>query len=286
MLFNNTKFTTRLSVLVVLGCSLLVATSSSSSTVGAANIPESVKKAAEAQVVAATTESPCVDAYILKSECIEWAWWGECDKNKAFMHDQCRQSCGLCTPTEDEEEKCTNHLDTCTEWAEKGNKKVDNLCHGHWNSVKDGKVITGAYVVEMCPAACKACGIHLDDRDIDLGIGLPQSFDGMDTEKELFNLLKGKVAEIRTYVESIEDDAVREVCKMSHPNCARFALSSDCESHFDHPVMKYGCAAACKTCENLVNDNGIFEARHMWATALREFREQKELAHQTISATM
>ena len=73
MLFNNnTKSTTRL--LLVLGCSLLVATTI---VVGAANIPESVKKAAEEQVVAATTEQPCVDAYILKSECIEWAWWGE-----------------------------------------------------------------------------------------------------------------------------------------------------------------------------------------------------------------
>lgn len=247
-------------------------------------IPESVKKAAEAQVVATSTEL-CVDLYALKSECVEWAWWGECDKNKAFMHDQCRQSCGLCTPTEDEEETCQNYLDKCTEWAEKGNKQVDNLCHGHWNSIKDGKVMTGAYVVELCPAACKACGIHLDDRDINLGIGVPQKYNGMDTDKELFNLLKGKVAEIRTYVESIEDEAVREVCKMSHPNCARFALSSDCETHFDHPVMKYGCAAACKTCETLVNDNGVFEAGHMWATALREFHEQKELAQQTVTAT-
>jgi hypothetical protein len=53
------------------------------------------------------------------------------DKNKAFMHDQCRQSCGLCTPTEDEEETCQNYLDKCTEWAEKGNKQVDNLWYVH-----------------------------------------------------------------------------------------------------------------------------------------------------------
>jgi hypothetical protein len=70
MLFNNTKFT-RLSVLVVLGCSLVATT-----TVGATKIPESVKKAAEAQVVATSTEL-CVDLYALKSECVEWAWWGE-----------------------------------------------------------------------------------------------------------------------------------------------------------------------------------------------------------------
>jgi len=265
MLFN-TKFTRLLQLsTLVLGCS----------------VANTSVEGAEAQAVAST--EPCIDKHALKTQCVEWAWFGECDKNKEFMHDQCRQSCRLCTPTE-AEKPCENYLDTCVDWAVKGNDKVDNLCKGHWNSVKDGKPITGAYVVEVCPAACQTCDIHLDDRDIDLGVGLPQSFKGMDTDKELFNLLKGKVAEIRSYVGSIENDEVREVCKMSHPNCARYALSADCERNSDHPLMKYGCAAACQTCETLVQDNGIFEARHMWGTALREFNEQK-LAQITIDAT-
>jgi len=275
MLFN-TKYTHLLQLSVLLlGCSV--------ANTSAAKIPDSVKKAVDDKIIASTLK-PCVDKHALKTQCVEWAWFGECEKNKEFMHDQCRQSCGLCTPSEDEDQPCENYLDTCEEWAEKGNEQVDNLCQGHWNSIKDGKVITGAYVVALCPAACKTCDIHLDDRDIDLGIGLPQSFEGMDTDKELFNLLKGKVADIRTYIDSIEDEEVKEVCKMSHPNCARYALSSDCESHFDHPIMKYGCAAACKTCEHLVENNGIFEARHMWGTALREFHEKK-LARKTITAS-
>ena len=193
------------------------------------------------------------------------------------MHDQCRQSCGLCTPNEEEKPACQNYLDTCVEWAEQGNDKVDNLCRGHWNSVRDGHVITGAYVVELCPLACKTCDIHLDDRDIDLGIGLPQSYKGMENDKELFNLLKGKVSEIRDYVDSIEDPEIKRVCKMAHPHCARFALSSDCDAHFDHPLMMYGCAAACQTCENLAKDDkkGITEARYMYGQALKEYKEQK-----------
>lgn len=147
----------------------------------------------------------------------------------------------------------------------------------------NGRLTTGAYIVEMCPLSCQTCDIHLDDRDIDLGIGLPQSYHGMETDKELFNLLKSKVAETRSYIQSIENDEVREVCKMSHPHCARFALSSDCDTHFDHPIMKYGCAAACQTCEKLVDDNGILEARYMWGNALREYNQQK-LAQQTITA--
>jgi len=235
-----------------------------------------------AQAVAASSE-PCVDKHQSKSECLEWAWFGECEKNAAFMHDQCRQSCRLCTPTEEEQNPCENFHDDCRDWAENGNRKVDNLCKGNWNSMMNGRYTTGAYIVEMCPLSCQTCEVHLDDRDIDLGIGLPQGYDGMESDKELFNLLKSKVAETRTYVQSIENDEVREVCKMSHPNCARFALSSDCDDHSEHPVMKYGCAAACQTCEKLVEDNGILEARYMWGNALREYNQQK-LAQQTVSA--
>lgn len=267
MLFNKKSTQLLRFSLLVLGCSVPSA---------------SAEEAAEAHAVAST--EPCIDKHSSKGDCKEWAWFGECDLNAAFMHDQCRHSCGLCTPSEDEREPCQDFHASCTDWAEKGNKKVDNMCTGHWNSFKGNNLITGAFIVELCPVACKTCDIHLDDRDIDLGIGVPQSYDGMDTDKELFNFLKSKVAEIQSYVESIEDPEIREVCKMSNPHCARYALSSDCDTHFDHPSIKYGCAAACQTCENLAKDNGIFEARHMWGAALREFNEKK-LAKKTITAS-
>jgi len=56
------------------------------------------------------------------------------------MHDQCKQSCGLCpidipsndsTDVEIGEDSCRNWLETCVEWAEKGNDKVDNLWYVH-----------------------------------------------------------------------------------------------------------------------------------------------------------
>ncbi len=47
------------------------------------------------------------------------------------MHDQCRQSCGLCTPTKEEENECENYHQKCKDWAEKGNMKVDNLWYVH-----------------------------------------------------------------------------------------------------------------------------------------------------------
>ena len=71
--------------------------------------------------------SPCIDKHESKSDCIEWAWFGECDKNPEFMHEQCKQSCGLCTPTPEEEGECQDHHSRCTDWAEKGNLQVNNL---------------------------------------------------------------------------------------------------------------------------------------------------------------
>ena len=169
--------------------------------------------------------------------------------------------------------------------------KIGFACSdGHWHKEVDGHVQTGAYIVELCPMACKTCDIHLDDRDIELGIGLPQKYEGMETDKELFNLLKSKVAETRTYIESIRNEEVREACKMAHPHCARFALSEDCDTHFDHPVMQYGCAAACQTCEKLAKtENGIEMANAMYANALHQYKEEKSetgLVEEVIDAKM
>eukprot|EP00536_Pseudo-nitzschia_multiseries_P003474 jgi/Psemu1/185954/e_gw1.54.44.1 len=241
----------------------------------------------------ATDVELCADTYKSKFQCKEWAWFGECFKNPEFMHLECKKSCGLCsadTPSDstgvtNAGATCRNWHASCDEWAEKGNSQVDNLWYGNWSSMKNGQKVTGAYVVEFCPKACNVCDVHLDDRDIDLGIGVPQSYPGMETNKELRNLLKSKVAETRTYIQSIENEEIREVCKMSHPHCARYALSSDCDTHFDNPIIKYACAATCQTCEDLVKDNGILEARHMWGMANREFNEKK-LATKTIEATV
>jgi len=142
--------------------------------------------------------------------------------------------------------------------------------------------MTGAYVVEFCPKACHTCDIHLDDRDISLNVGVPQSFPAMEDDKELKNLIKGKVAETRAYIQSLENEEIKAVCKMSHPHCARYALSSDCQDQVNHPLMKYGCAAACQTCDKLVDNNGIFEADHMWTNALRDFNEQKTKSTNTV----
>ena len=76
--------------------------------------------------------------------------------------------------------------------------------NGHWHKLVNDRMMTGAYIVEMCPVACKTGDIHLDDRDIDLGIGLPQSFEGMDEDKELLNLLKSKISSKRSRMTKLE----------------------------------------------------------------------------------
>ena len=37
----------------------------------------------------------CLDA---NEKCMEWAYFGECDKNPKYMHVSCRKACRLCRP--------------------------------------------------------------------------------------------------------------------------------------------------------------------------------------------
>jgi len=232
--------------------------------------------------VVAASEQPQQDCKDLHDnvQCREWAWFGECDKNKEFMHDQCKQSCGLCKSIDDVDDVdddddifCKDAFHSCNEWAEHGK------CEGLWTSKKGSFTINGAYLIEFCPRACNVCDIHLDERDMSLNLGLPQAAPGMDTDKHLYNHLRAKVAEVRKYVASFEDNKVlQNACKMSNPYCARFALATDCEDHKDHDLIKYGCPAACKTCENLEREEGgIAKAEAYWLQALKEY----ETSHQT-----
>jgi hypothetical protein len=109
-----------------------------------------------------------------------------------------------------------------------------------------------------------------------LNLGLPQDAPGMYTDKHLFHHVRAKVEEVRKYVNSIEDKKLKEACKMSHPNCARFALATDCDDHAEHEIIKYGCAAACMTCDKLVKNDGIAKAELFWSKALKEYEEKKQ----------
>ena len=129
-------------------------------------------------------------------------------------------------------------------------------------------------MIEFCPSTCGVCDIHLDHRDMDLNLGLPQSAPDI-ADKHTYNKIRAKVAEIREYVASLENPRLREVCKLSHPYCARFALSSDCQDHADDPMMKYNCAASCQTCELLEDDDEEMDmAEEAWIFALMEYKNQ------------
>lgn len=49
------------------------------------------RKAAKAATKLAAGE--CGDE---NEQCTEWAFFGECEKNPAFMHASCQKACGLC----------------------------------------------------------------------------------------------------------------------------------------------------------------------------------------------
>lgn len=228
--------------------------------------PISVAPTPDVAISSATKE--CVDLE-LTVQCREWEWHGECQRNPEFMFDKCRKTCGVCTSTEEDEELCQNSFKSCKEWAGEGK------CHGLWTSKKGAFNINAAWLIEFCPYSCKVCDIHLDERDLELGLGLPQEVPGMETDRQLRNHLRAKVAETREYVESLDNPELQAACKMSHPNCARFALATDCADHADHEIIKFGCASACQTCEDLLYNDGIEKATKFWETALKDYQEKR-----------
>lgn len=118
------------------------------------------------------------------------------------------------------------------------------------------------------------CDIHLDDRDFSLNLGLPQSAPDI-SDKQIKNRIKAQVATIRDYVQTLEPE-LQEVCKMAHPFCARFSLSTDCDDHAGDDMIKYMCAASCQTCELLRGDKeGMHKARAYYAQAILEHEQSK-----------
>jgi hypothetical protein len=113
-----------------------------------------------------------------------------------------------------------------------------------------------------------------------LGLGFPQEAPGMEDDRHLFHHIRAKVQEVRHYVENLENKLLREACKMAHPNCARFSLATDCVDFADHEIIKYGCAAACMTCEQLEQEkNGIAKANAFWSKALKEYEEKQQRSY-------
>jgi hypothetical protein len=173
---------------------------------------------------------------------------------------------------------CINILTTPR--GQYGFLNFSHLSHGLWTSKKGSFQINAAYLVEFCPKACNVCDIHLDERDMSLGLGLPQEAAGMEDDRHLFHHIRAKVQEVRHYVENLENRLLREACKMAHPNCARFSLATDCEDFADHEIIKYGCAAACMTCEQLeLEENGIAKAEAYWSSALKEYEEKQQRSY-------
>ncbi|KOO33886.1 blastula protease 10 [Chrysochromulina tobinii] len=80
------------------------------------------------------TSSMCEDAHKRDGECGRWASAGNCETNKAWMHEHCKRSCGLCD---------------CADLAPKGciDWKIDQQCTRNRR-----------FMVKHCFKSCGWCG--------------------------------------------------------------------------------------------------------------------------------
>lgn len=196
--------------------------------------------------------------------CREWAWHGECEKNKDFMEANCRKSCKVCVP--EVTPPCEDAFPTCQDWALAGR------CTGFWQGQKGPYMINAPFVVEFCPKSCGVCDIHLSEQDWNLGLGFPQTAPDLD-ENWMDYRIRAYVAETRRYLLTLPPD-LRNFCKFGHINCVRFAIGEgQCEENADHYIYKYLCAAACKTCDKFIDPEERAAAETHYKDAIAEAQE-------------
>mmetsp|Transcript_4005 Transcript_4005/g.11593 ORF Transcript_4005/g.11593 Transcript_4005/m.11593 type:complete len:465 (+) Transcript_4005:3-1397(+) len=83
---------------------------------------------------------PCEDE---NPSCASWAQTGECAKNKAFMEDKCRHSCGICsggTPLAQAKSACEDTHRMCSTWASIGECDTNP-----------------SFMHSSCPVTCRLC---------------------------------------------------------------------------------------------------------------------------------
>lgn len=79
----------------------------------------------------------CEDSETYTEKCIEWASWGECERNPGFMAGNCPLTCKKCTPDPNvpkpikpsfpnPDYNCTDVYPKCYEWAKSGGCRADN----------------------------------------------------------------------------------------------------------------------------------------------------------------
>jgi prolyl 4-hydroxylase len=88
----------------------------------------------------ADVDLTCVDS---DESCDQWAKSGECDRNPAFMHRQCRAACHICKSGKPKPKRvgaCEDSNANCATWAAIGE------CQSN-----------PGYMLQQCPVTCKMC---------------------------------------------------------------------------------------------------------------------------------
>jgi len=186
----------------------------------------------------------CVDK---DEDCLLWAEFGECQKNKNFMENNCMQSCELCSnpviTSWRSNKDCEDRHPSCELWA------------------SHGECITNAgYMLQGCSKACNMCidveqarNEEMKENEIyrrsifALGNwGEKQEYGGDELEKAKLKkiLMSMNYYTLNNVTElSLEE---RILCDNLSDKCAFWASLGSCEDNL--PFMMENCALACRYC--------------------------------------
>mmetsp|Transcript_4906 Transcript_4906/g.5699 ORF Transcript_4906/g.5699 Transcript_4906/m.5699 type:complete len:501 (-) Transcript_4906:50-1552(-) len=186
----------------------------------------------------------CVDKH---EDCLMWAEFGECQKNKVFMESNCMQSCELCVNPVITSWRtnidCEDRHPNCDVWA------------------SHGECITNpGYMSQGCSKSCNVC--------IDVGQARNEGIKegeifrryifalGNWGEKQTYGGNEFEKVKVKNILMSMKHYTLNNVTKLSleerllcdnlSNNCAFWASLGSCEDNL--PFMMEHCALACRFC--------------------------------------
>mmetsp|Transcript_25481 Transcript_25481/g.38477 ORF Transcript_25481/g.38477 Transcript_25481/m.38477 type:complete len:494 (-) Transcript_25481:153-1634(-) len=189
-----------------------------------------------------TTE--CVDKNV---KCLLWAERGECSKNQNYMHENCMQSCEICSnyliTVSEPDEECNDHHQLCKDWAEAGE------C-----------VANDGYMLKGCKKACGVCfdvskarnegmpeyEILRQYRFASADWGVYQPAEGNETEKAEVTKVLISMREYALSTAALLPIDERLLCRNNHELCAFWASVGSCEDNL--PFMMRECPLVCRYC--------------------------------------
>jgi hypothetical protein len=179
------------------------------------------------------------DCHDLSEECRAFFLKGECIANAGWMSENCRKSCGICLPADDDGEPCKDLHTNCRSWA------------GEYQCFTNP-----SYMSHACPSSCWMCanrteleGKGVSEENIQRYVRFSQTDFGfwqvIPTENDA--PVRMELQKMEKYMRMLKKTGPGTVCNNVHHHCAAWVIEKGCHANLEFMLPQ--CSLACQFCD-------------------------------------